>query len=90
MISLDAKMKEIAEESRRVRGPIEAAARRLFSTPDGKKVMDALIKAYGSPRAARDARGAVDPYGTLIEVGRAEVVEFLTGLVAKEDEGGQG
>jgi 8-oxo-dGTP pyrophosphatase MutT (NUDIX family) len=68
--------------------PVEAAARRMFSSPDGKKVLAALERAFGAGVAIFPA-GGVDPHGTLVRAGHAEVINYLRTL-AEDGQGGQG
>lgn len=69
--------------------PVEAAARRLFSSPDGQKVLAALERAFPGGVAFAVIQGAissVDPYGTVVNAARADVINYLRNLA----EGGQG
>lgn len=75
-----------ASEVRKFRDPVEKAARRLFSSPDGKIVLDALTEVYGRTlMAKKPLDGSVDADGTLINVGSYNVVEYLRRLAEKED-----
>jgi hypothetical protein len=60
--------------------PVENAARRIFSSPDGAKILHALEAVYGGDPTAKDAQGRVDADATLINVGSARVVNYLRKL----------
>lgn len=82
------RMKELHEKHM---APVEAAARRLFSSPDGQKVLAALERAFHGGVAFSVFQGAisgVDPYGTVVNAARADVINYLRTLA--EGTGGQG
>jgi hypothetical protein len=67
--------------------PIKAAANRMFSTPDGKTILDALERAFGDQTLPRDNTGAVDPNAVLINVGARRVFDYLRTLAEPKEEG---
>lgn len=74
------------EARKKIRGPMELSAQRIFSSPDGKRLLDMLSNTFESGMLARDGKGGIDPNGTLVNVGASEVIKFLRELAEiKED-----
>ena len=67
--------------------PVERAARNLFSTPDGKVVLDALDEVCSELIAKVPATGAIDVNAVLINVGALRVVQYLRDLAKPPGEG---
>lgn len=76
------------EARKKIRGPVELAARRLFSSPDGEVVLDALVRAFLVDPVATLSDGAVDASGTLVNVGAAKVINYLRELAELREETG--
>ena len=79
-----------AEQRKKLRdqvwGPYISAAVKVFSSEDGKKVLEALEREFSRSLIAYDPNGRVDEYATLINAARADVVAFLRELATpKED-----
>lgn len=67
--------------------PVDNAAKRIFGTPDGAKVLHALDVVFGGDPTAKDSTGRVDEHATLINVGAARVITYLHKLVERTNEG---
>ena len=67
---------DLNEQIRSIRQPVVEAARRLFSTPDGKTVLDALEKVFPIG-IEKTTTGAVDIHAMSINVGARMVVEQM-------------
>lgn len=59
--------------------PVEAAAQRMFGSPDGQRVLDSLERMF-AVSVAFTPGGGVDPYGTIVNAARAEVISYLRDL----------
>lgn len=76
-------LKKIRKE---ILGPVEDAAKRMFGSEDGKKILNTLERAFGEDPIERDVNGAVDPNAVLINVGAQQVINYLRRL-AESNEG---
>ncbi len=71
------------EKKKEVLGVAAGAARRIFSSPDGKAVLDAM-ELWEGDLIAYDNNGSVDPNATLANVGAQRVIRFLRELSTEE------
>ncbi len=78
---------EVMDYRKRVLGPAAAAAVRIFSSPEGKLVLDALDRVFARDLVATDKDGRVDPAGVLVRAGNKEVVDYLRGLAENKEDG---
>jgi hypothetical protein len=67
--------------------PIEGAARRMFRSEDGAKVLSALERAFVPDSIPKDHNGAVDPNAVLINEGARQVIDYLRQLAGTKEEG---
>lgn len=68
--------------------PVRRAAFKLFGTPDGKLVLEALERAFVDELVPKDGNGAVDPNAVLVQVGARQVIDYLRKLSELEEETG--
>lgn len=71
------------EKKKEVLGVAAGAARRVFSSPDGKAVLEAM-ELWEGDLIATDNEGRVDPNATLANVGAQRVIRFLRELSTEE------
>jgi hypothetical protein len=62
----------------------QGSALRMFSSPEGKVVLETLSKMFEGELVEKDKNGKVDENATLINVGAARVIAFLRNLAEPE------
>jgi hypothetical protein len=62
----------------------QGAARRLFASPDGQAVISMLSKTFEGEMVSVDKNGKVDENAVLLNVGAAQVINFLRDLAEPE------
>lgn len=81
------KQSEIAAYRKKILSPAIYAAKQLFSSPQGKEVLEALDRAFTRNLVAKDGQGAVDANAVLIRVGNKQVIDYLRDLAEYKEDG---
>lgn len=68
--------------------PIEESARRVFGNPDGEAVLAACERAFCDPvhLIEKDKEGRIDPYAMAVNVGAAQVINYLRKLAESKEQ----
>lgn len=82
---MDARVKELHDK---YVAPLRAAAQRIFSSEDGKKVLEAIERVFVDEMIVKDHSGRVDENAVLVNVGALQVISYLRSLAEPKE--GQG
>lgn len=81
--------KQMQDIHARFIAPLEASAQRIFSSEDGRKVLDALSRAFIEDDVLKGTDGRVDANAHLIAFGQRRVIDYLRKLAEPKEGQGQ-